>query len=476
MSKLRIQDWSGNKREIDFVGYNRDHTACLIRNEQGDRRAIALHLPNRFDLHFHKIPIAPTNSPTLEINRVALHVPACFASKEEKEAYDNPNSEEARTARVMEDGHWELITRHKCWLKPEDDGKLRTLLAEKLEWFRHQYAAREKEIPAWVAKRADPGRRRLETLKQRFAALPPDQTRAAERRLEVCRQKFAGWIMKQEEMKRLAFKREFTKVSLTSHSADSGFRFLSVFDVTLEDVREGMFGLREKLLTQEWAEHYGLNLGAIPSEATAFHIWLEEIAYNASQRATDLRDGSVKIGVCLNLFPWQWEVLEAGVSYEIRFADGTGCWLDDIEERAVTDPTEIEDFDRFEAEAKRKDAEELLRQRKAVEATAAENLAKSETVAGRLEAVVPKLAAERQQLEAVPGQLAACTKDLNDTLGKVPELFADPLVAAARDASIKQNVPEEVVYWVLYEWRFSKFPTVDGAFRRSGLRPKFERT
>jgi len=46
------------------------------------------------------------------------------------------------------------------------------------------------------------------------------------------------------------------------------------------------------------------------------------------------------------------------VNYEICFADGTRCWLDDIEERPVTDPQEMEDFKRFEQEK----FEELERQ------------------------------------------------------------------------------------------------------------------
>ncbi|MBE0540445.1 MAG: hypothetical protein IH623_03580 [Verrucomicrobia bacterium] len=41
------------------------------------------------------------------------------------------------------------------------------------------------------------------------------------------------------------------------------------------------------------------------------------------------------------LKPWQWEVLEASIRYEILFADNSRrCWLDDIHERAVTDPQE----------------------------------------------------------------------------------------------------------------------------------------
>jgi hypothetical protein len=44
MGKLAILQWSGVKREVHFVGYNREHTACFIRDEQNARRAITLYL------------------------------------------------------------------------------------------------------------------------------------------------------------------------------------------------------------------------------------------------------------------------------------------------------------------------------------------------------------------------------------------------------------------------------------------------
>jgi hypothetical protein len=48
MSKLIINTWTGGKREVRFVGYNRSRTVCFIRDEQNARRAIALHLPHFF--------------------------------------------------------------------------------------------------------------------------------------------------------------------------------------------------------------------------------------------------------------------------------------------------------------------------------------------------------------------------------------------------------------------------------------------
>jgi hypothetical protein len=312
MDKLTIVKWAGGTREVRFVGYNRDHTACFIRDEQNTRRAITLRLPNLFDLRFYHNPIGKDGSPPIEIKRAALHLPACFATKKEKEAFDDPHSTEVQCARTFTHDLWKAVTTQKCWLEPENDGELAKLLNEELERQRRHFAIREKET-------AD-----------QIAALPPGET-------------------KRTEELRVMLRGEFTAITGGENGA---FKSISIFDVTLDMVRNGWGGLREKLLEREWAEHFGLKLQTIPTEAAAFHAWLEKHAYNARQRTTDIQIGTVEIGVCLNLHPWQWEVLEAAVLYEVRFADGTRCWLDDIEERAVTSPEEVEDFEKLESAQK----------------------------------------------------------------------------------------------------------------------------
>jgi hypothetical protein len=62
MNKLTILDWEKPKREVDFIGYNRDRTACFIFDEQGARRAINFWLPSLFKIHFRENPI-PTSPP-----------------------------------------------------------------------------------------------------------------------------------------------------------------------------------------------------------------------------------------------------------------------------------------------------------------------------------------------------------------------------------------------------------------------------
>lgn len=309
MYNLKITGWTGGTREVRFVGYNRDHTVCFVRDGHNARRAISLRLPKLFDLRFYQNPISKDGSPPIEINRAALHLPACFATKKEKEAFDDPHSTEVQCARTFTHDLWKAVTTQKCWLEPENDGELAKLLNEELERQRRHFAIRETET-------AD-----------QIAALPSGETKRA------------------EEL-RAMLRGEFTAVT---GGEDGAFKSISIFDMTLDMVCNGWGGLREKFLEREWAEHFGLKLQTIPTEAAAFHAWLEKHAYNARQRTTDIQIGTVEIGVCLNLYPWQWEVLEAAVLYEVRFADGTRCWLDDIEERAVTSPEEVEDFEKLES-------------------------------------------------------------------------------------------------------------------------------
>jgi hypothetical protein len=305
MSKFTILDWDKPKREVDFIGYNRDRTACFIRDERGARRAINFWLPSRFKIRFRENPIP--NSPPTQITRAALHLPACFASKVEMEAMRDPQlSDAAFFAANFE--QWKLATRHKCWLEPKDDKKLEKMLREEKRRLHRKYVTREKEITA------------------ENAALPPD---VVEKRL-------------------LAFKGEFITPKFGKTGALAS---VSVFDVTLADVKRGWHGMREKLLHGEWAKHHGLNLDNVEDEAKAFRFWLGQRVYNARLTTTELRTGVTEIGVGLELTPDQWEILEAVVNFQIRFTDGISCWLDGIEERPVTDAQELDDFDRLETAA-----------------------------------------------------------------------------------------------------------------------------
>ncbi len=305
MTKLSIIPWSAVMREVHFVGYNRDHSACFIRDEQNARRTITLSRPTGFDLHFRENPIGKNGSPPIEIRRAVLHVPACFSSQKEKEAFDDPNSTAVQTVRIFGHGLWKAVTPYKCWLEPKDDKELSKLLDAELQRLRRCYAVCEKDTA------------------QQIAALPPGETDKAEELRNMLRAQF----------------------TTAGHGA---LGLISIFDTTLEMVRDGWGNLREKFLERQWAERYGIRLEAIPKEAAAFRAWLEKSAYNAEVTTTKPNTRTVEIGVGLRVDPWQWEVLESVVEYEIRFADGSRCWLDDIRERTVTDPQEIEDFNKLE--------------------------------------------------------------------------------------------------------------------------------
>jgi hypothetical protein len=307
MSTLVIFPWFGTKREVHFVGFNRDHTACFIRDEENARHAISLHLPNFFKLRFHKNPIAQNGSPPVEISRAVLHVPACFFNKAEKENYDDLKTVEVECAAISGE-IWKAVTMHKCWLEAKDNAALEKLLRKEMRIQRRRFAFRNKEV------------------NKQIALLP------------------SGDVKRAEELRNM-LKGEFTTIANGQNGAS---KFISIFNTTLKMVRHGWGGLREKLLESEWAKHFGVNLKDIPIQSAAFRAWIERIAYNTRRSTTDWKTRILEQDVCLQLYPWEWEVLEAAVQYEIRFADNSRCWLDDINERNVADPTEVEDFDKLE--------------------------------------------------------------------------------------------------------------------------------
>ena len=203
MNNLKITGWTGGTREVRFVGYNRDHTAFFVRDGNNTRRAISVRLPKLFDLHFYQNPIGKDGSPPIEINRAALHLPACFATKKEKEAFDDPRSTEVQCARTFMHDIWKEVTTQKCWLEPENDGELAKLLQEELDRQRRLYTSREKET-------AD-----------QIAALPPGETNRAEELRNMLRGEFSTY----------------------DRGEHGSLKLISIFDATLEMVRNGWGGL-----------------------------------------------------------------------------------------------------------------------------------------------------------------------------------------------------------------------------------------
>jgi hypothetical protein len=289
-----VHDWSGAKRTVRFIGYNREHSVCYIRDQSNTLTAIVLNVPKLFDIRFREFPVGKDGVAAISVTRSALHLPACFGSEADKNDFESEGSLEAQIAFRMQIDAWKVTTPHKSWLTPQDDEKLKELLQQQLNLVRQEYQRREKAITARSASKAE------------------------------------------KKKERGSLKLEFTTFRRNPQS-----QLVSDFDATLADVHQGWRGVRERYLYQEWAEHHGLNLNTVAADAQAFRIWLEKSAFNAKTRTTDLTTRTVEHGFGLSLAPWQWEVLEAAISYEIKFADGTRAWLDNISERPITDPDEI---------------------------------------------------------------------------------------------------------------------------------------
>lgn len=308
MKELIISKWDGQEGAVRFVGYNRDHTACFVRDQTNAIRTIAFRLPNLYGLRYYSNPIGSDGSPVVSIRPALLHLPACFESKTHKEAYEDPESAQGRLARADVHEHWKVATPHKCWLEPEDDGKLEELSKLELNRQRLAYEAALKEVT------------------EEIGSLEPKDRVGAER----LRKELEG------------------RFTVVMSDGIGGFKTASALEVPLDFVRHGWAGIRDRFLAEEWAKLVRLDLGAIGEDAHAFHTWLERSAYNARQTTTYLNTRSVEMGVGLRLAPWQWEVLEATTRYEVGFANGTRCWVANIEERPLSSPEEVDDCERLE--------------------------------------------------------------------------------------------------------------------------------
>lgn len=154
----------------------------------------------------------------------------------------------------------------------------------------------------------------------------------------------------------------------------------------------------------------------------------------------------------------------AKVRYRARFADNTGTivYLADCELRGELNCLELDEVAR-------------LRGFTALAAPIAAVQMATKQMTDAAEAAAKAGQQARADVEAGASTLGARTKDLAEVLGKIPETFADPLVAAAKDDSIKRGVPEVFAWWVFQERHLGNFPTGGGAFKRCGLGPKLKR-
>ena len=285
MIKLKILDWGKLKQEVDFVGYNADHTVCYIYDENHAKHSLILTLPHEFGLQFRRNPIP--QFPPIAINRAALELPTCFASKEEYALFRQrlanwpPSLKAAPVYELLK-----LANPRAAWIEPKQETKLVKMLVKEKLRLRKKYEERKRAIPKH----------------------PADQ----------------------REVKLRALQKEFT----TKVQGDSigSSKIISVFKLKREDAKCGALGLRDKLLHQEFAEAHDFDLATIPDEARRFRRWITKNSVSVNHLSQE-----------------KWKALQMRVRYEIVFFDGTRCWLDKMKEAELTDLQQIDEFDRLEA-------------------------------------------------------------------------------------------------------------------------------
>jgi len=98
---------------------------------------------------------------------------------------------------------------------------------------------------------------------------------------------------------------------------------------TLEELKQGKLGLRAKVLQAEFIEHHRLDPEEIELDFLQFCRWIR-------LEAKRLDDETLAR-------------LAVRIRYKIHFADNTGCWLENIDERPLTSLQEHQDFDGLES-------------------------------------------------------------------------------------------------------------------------------
>jgi hypothetical protein len=292
------------RRELRLASFNRDRSALLVYGEHGQRRALRLTLPRHCDLRYYGDGPMPKDSTPVALGRTALHRPPCRQTQAQAEVLRDPDPHAWTRVSGPIPQPWERVAFEAMCLDHADDDELARRLAEYQRGRRPEYDERRRQVEA-----------EIEAL-----SLPKNEADHKRKELEA---RFTtvrrGWRLGEKE-------------------------FVLVFDVTLEDVKDGTLGLRNEYLAEKWARIRGFDLDAIQREARAFHRWLGEVAYNAREHVINTGERRLR----LELTPDQWKVLEASVRYELRFANSARVWLDGVEETATLTPQEAEDFEKLE--------------------------------------------------------------------------------------------------------------------------------
>ncbi len=89
----------------------------------------------------------------------------------------------------------------------------------------------------------------------------------------------------------------------------------------------------------------------------------------------------------------------------------------------------------------------------------------------RVEKAAAAIVANLARLEAVPSQLEARTKDLAKITEPITDLYKVQSMAAARQAAVKDGVPNIFVDWAVRKHYLESFPTTDRAAKELKIAP-----
>jgi hypothetical protein len=432
-AKLRFHAWHKREEVFALHGWRAHEGLAFVEDLKGQQLVFRfMPLTDSGTVERWHPPPLPEVLPT-KIEEIRLVPPPCRANEAEAELLMKESvTKEARVSGLLPvhglpPPAWELarLRYDPEILTPqsEDDGPMTIRLDEFKKEMQPEFEARTQEV-ATLIELLDNGHSIIGFA--RYYALLASDDRA------TCR-----FLLNQE---RLSLPYDFTHGCLKW---------------TLDDARRRP-RLRNPIFRARWAKQNNWDFHQMAAELKELLNWLglpvssphtlsPEMSLLLGRPLPDYR--SAQFTESLSDFgagSWDEILVGASARYRVTFANGQRAWIPNFRDRAPQDQSERQEFIQGQG---------------------------PDTGADILERAGQQA---RADAEAGAATLGARTKDLAKILGKVSEIFADPLVEAAKEAAIKRDVPALFAFWVFQERHFAKFPSVDGAFKRSGLRPKLE--
>ncbi len=450
-TELHIREWYKSDTVFEMRGWSSEKGQVFVVDANKRRQVIRFVLPGLLARGGAGIGVTfPRAAPT-RITETCLLPPPCRATEKEAEclraaaAVLRSPYGHTKSSSSSKDPNWELVwLRHRDTVLLPEPGDYEALIQQLVVFKakqRETYEACRQELEEWGTKTIgqmiiNGGGRYYRKLRNCKPAAMPKQIKMLLGRLETI------------------YTRPLREFDGRLHGGSLNW--------TLDVARHEAL-VRNPVLEARWAASHNFDLVEMKSDKEAFLKWYRAHCPAPAHRAV--------AGFLALIPPAVWaHSADTAICAEVRFvADflgGSRLWLAECPAREPL--LTAEEQRPFEAPAP-------------VTAPASNRLQSPPPGADHLSAALAAAEAlakagqqARADVEAGASTLRARTKDLAETLGKVAEVFADPLVAAARDASIKRDVPEVFAWWVFQKWHSDKFPTVDGAFKGSRLGPKLK--